>query len=287
MLRNKVAIVTGGAAGIGKAVSARFASEGAKVAIVDINVEDANKTTEEIQRAHGKESAAAFICDVSNEADVKNCVDTVVRQFGRLDILVNNAVRFIFGHLLPPGQGSGSGTDREVTPQMIRDIMDVNLIGYVNFMKHAARAMHLNTPTGHIYENHQKLGDSTIDAKYRGSIVNVCSVSSYIAQPEFVPYNCSKGALLQLTKCCAMDMAKIGVRVNAVSPGSVETEGSHRHMQLLGLSLEDGRKQFGDSNLLKRQAAPEEIANGVLFLASDQSSFMTGANVVMDGGGTI
>jgi NAD(P)-dependent dehydrogenase (short-subunit alcohol dehydrogenase family) len=131
------------------------------------------------------------------------------------------------------------------------------------------------------------MGASTIRAQSRGSIVNICSVSSFIAQPEFVPYNCSKGALLQLTKCCAMDFAKINIRVNSISPGSVETEGSHNHMQLLGLSLEEGRKKFGESNLMRRQAAPEEIANGALFLASDASSFMTGANMVMDGGGTI
>ena len=117
--------------------------------------------------------------------------------------------------------------------------------------------------------------------------MNILSISSNIAQPEFVPYNCSKGAVLQLTRCTAMDLAEEKVRVNAICPGTIETPGSYGHMRLVGLDLDAGRKEFGDSCLLKRQAAPEEIANGALFLASDESSFMTGAHIVMDGGGTI
>ena len=287
MLAGKVAIVTGGAGGIGKAICSRFAAEGARVAVVDVNGEEATLHAAQLSSTYGANMAAAFAVDVSSERAVEDCVAQVVEKFGRIDVLVNNAVRFVFGHLLPPGTGSGTGTDREVTAESITQVMSVNVVGYVNFSKYAARAMYKNEPQGPTYENHQKRGSSTIKATSRGSIVNLCSVSSFIAQPEFVPYNCSKGALLQLTKCCAMDFAKIGVRVNSISPGSVETEGSHNHMSLLGLDLEAGRKQFGESNLLKRQAAPEEIANGALFLASDESSFMTGSNMVMDGGGTI
>jgi NAD(P)-dependent dehydrogenase (short-subunit alcohol dehydrogenase family) len=266
MLRGKVAIVTGGAGGIGKAICKRFAMEGAKVAVVDINDTDATAVVEELNLLHGPDTSLMVHCDVAAEVAVEDCVQRVVRQFGRLDILVNNAVKFVFGHLLPPGYGSGHGTDREVTTDMMHQVMSVNVGGYVNFMKYAAREMSRNDPSGPVYENQQKRGTSTIHATSRGSIVNICSVSSYIAQPEF---------------------AKIPIRVNAISPGSIETEGSHQHMDLVGLSLESGRKAFGESNLLKRQAAPEEIANGALFLASDESSFMTGSNMVMDGGGTI
>ena len=92
---------------------------------------------------------------------------------------------------------------------------------------------------------------------------------------------------MQLTRCCAMDLAPEKVRVNAVCPGTIETPGSYGHMRLLGLSLAEGRKAFGGHCLMKRQAAPEEIAAGALFLATDESSFMTGAHIVIDGGGTI
>lgn len=83
--------------------------------------------------------------------------------------------------------------------------------------------------------------------------VNIASISSYVAQPEFVPYNMSKAAILQLTRCCAMDAAPLKIRVNAICPGSIETEGSYAHMRLLGLEKEEGRKAFGEGNLLKRQ----------------------------------
>jgi NAD(P)-dependent dehydrogenase (short-subunit alcohol dehydrogenase family) len=287
MLSGKVALVTGGAGGIGKAVCQRFAKEGARVAVVDINGTDAENLAAQLEMLHGTNTATAYTVDVSDEKAVEACVSAVVAKHGRLDVLVNNAVRFIFGHVNPPGTGSGLGTDREVTSEDMSKIMSVNVNGYISFTKYCARAMYKNEPSGPTYENHQKRGSSTIHAKSRGSIINLCSVSAFIAQPEFIPYNCSKGALLQLTRCSAMDLAKLQIRVNSISPGSVETEGSHNHMSLVGLSLEEGRKAFGDSNLMKRQAAPEEIANGCVFLASDESSFMTGSNLVMDGGGTI
>ena len=287
MLKGKVAIVTGGAGGIGKAVVTRFVAEGAKVAIVDMNGAEAALLARQLNDGEHDPVVVSFQLDVSNELLVKECVAAVHSQFGRIDVLVNNAVRFLFGHLLPEGSGSGLGTDKAATSEVLMQVMQTNVIGYANFIRHVGAVMSTNEPSGRVYENVQKKGTSTIDARCRGSIVNLCSVSATIAQPEFVPYNCSKGASLQLTRCCAMDFAKLNIRVNAVSPGTVETEGSHNHMQLLGLSLEDGRKQFGDSCLMKRQAAPEEIANGVVFLASDQSSFVTGANLIMDGGGTI
>ena len=137
------------------------------------------------------------------------------------------------------------------------------------------------------YDNDQGEGVNRIDAGSRGAIVNIASISSFIAQPEFVPYNCTKGAILQLSRCTAMDFAPDKIRVNTVCPGTIETPGSYNHMKLVGLDVEQGRKMFGDSCLLKRQAAPEEIANATLFLASDEASFMTGAHIVVDGGGTI
>ncbi len=110
-------------------------------------------------------------------------------------------------------------------------------------------------------------------------------MSSFIAQPGFVPYNSSKGALLQLTRCLAMDLAPDNIRVNCVCPGSVRTPASERHRAFLGASEEDFYREAAEGSYLKRVGQPEEIAAGVVFLASDEASFVTGTPLIMDGGG--
>ena len=147
--------------------------------------------------------------------------------------------------------------------------------------------MRKNELSNVLYENDQGEGLSYINGGSRGTIINIASVSGFIAQLELIAYNTTKGAVIQLTRCTAMDLVKFNIRVNTISPGSIETRLSFDHMKRIGLSLEEGKKQFGETNLMKRQGAPEEIANGVLFLASDQSSFVTGTNFIMDGGQTI
>ena len=282
-LTSKIAIVTGGASGIGKAVVQRFVAEGAKVAIADINVENGERLAASLG-----DSAKFFRCDVGSDDSVKKLMEATLQEFGRLDILVNNAVVFEFGHLNGAGNGSGTENDKEISKEAWDRVFNINVLGYARCTKYAMELFLKNeVPSEPLNKNDQGEGTTYINAGSRGVIVNVSSVSSFIAQPEFVPYKCSKGAILQLTRCSAMDAAKHKVRINAVSPGTVETPGAYGHMRSIGLSLEEGRKLFGDSNLMKRQAAPEEIANCVLFLASDQSSFMTGANIVVDGGGTI
>ena len=121
----------------------------------------------------------------------------------------------------------------------------------------------------------------------RGAIVNMASVSSFIAQPAFVPYNVSKGAILQLTRCLAMDLAPDKIRVNAVCPGAIETEATLRHIESLGLEPEQAYLDFGRDALMQRMGQPMEIAYGVLFLASDEASFISGTHLVIDGGATI
>lgn len=291
MLQSKIAVVTGAANGIGLAIATRFAQEGAHVAIVDLDEKSAQELSEKLNKAFPSAAPAppraiAITTDVSNEAQVQSCVEQTKNTFKRIDILVNNAVRFEFGHLLPPGTGSKTGTDKEATSENFLKAMSVNVLGYANFIKYCGRVMNENEISGTVYTNEQKRGTSTIDARERGSIINITSVSSFIAQPEFTIYNSTKGALIQLTRCCAKDFAKLKIRVNAVSPGSIETEGSHAHMELCGLSLDEGRKVFGDSCDLKRQGAPEEVASAVAFLASNQASYITGSNLVVDGGST-
>ena len=154
----------------------------------------------------------------------------------------------------------------EVTQDDWDRVFGVNVIGYANTVRHCLP--HFRQNSG-------------------GAVVNIASVSSYIAQPEFIPYNASKGAVTQLTRCLAMDLAKDNVRVNAICPGAIRTRATDRHIASLGLDPEAAYAGFGQDSLMKRMGKPEEIAAGALFLASDESSFMTGAHIVIDGGATI
>jgi NAD(P)-dependent dehydrogenase (short-subunit alcohol dehydrogenase family) len=248
-LKDKVAIVTGGASGIGRAICELFAEEGASVAIADIDVEGGQETMRRIQAAGGE---ATFLkTDVSVEADVEGMVRATVRAFGTVSVLVNDAAAFVFGQV------------EEVTAADWEKVMGVNVFGAGYGAKHVLPVMK----------------DSG-----GGSIVNIASVSSFIAQPAFVPYNTSKGALLQLTRCMALDMAPHKVRVNCVCPGYVRTEGAQKHMDAFGIDPAEFERDGAAVSFQKRIAMPREIAYGALFLASDEASFVTGTSLVMDGG---
>lgn len=250
-LKDKSAVITGAASGIGRATAIRFAQEGARVIIIDINDKGGNETVALIKKANGE---AYFIeADVSDVNQVRKVAEFAKKHFGTLDILVNDAAAFVFGSI------------EEVTQEDWQKVLGVNVIGYANCVQQLLPLM----------------------KEKGGAIVNIASVSSFIAQPDFVPYNTSKGAILQLTRTLAMDLAKYKIRVNSICPGSIKTPASDYHIKSLGLELEEGYRQFGEAAVLKRMGTPEEIANGVLFLASDESSFVTGAQLVMDGGASI
>mmetsp|Transcript_13176 Transcript_13176/g.19682 ORF Transcript_13176/g.19682 Transcript_13176/m.19682 type:complete len:288 (-) Transcript_13176:215-1078(-) len=286
MLAGRVAIVTGGASGIGRAISVRLSQLGARVAVADLNETKGNALVEELKGDSGR--TAMFVrTDTSKDESVESMVSAVGEEFGRIDILVNNAAAFVFGHLIEEGQGSGTGTDRNVSIEDWEKVLETNVVGYARCISNVVPWLRRNPPSDVKYENDHGFGKTEIDAGSRGSIVNVASVSGMIAQPEFVPYNASKAAIINMTKCTALDLAHYKIRVNSVSPGTVDTQAAYNHMQLIGLGIEEGKRVFSDGPLLKRQAAPQEIAHGVAFLASDQSSFMTGANLVIDGGQTI
>eukprot|EP00466_Bigelowiella_natans_P006896 jgi/Bigna1/69939/fgenesh1_pg.10_\ len=321
-LAGRVAIVTGGAGGIGKAVAKRLHQSGARVAVCDINKSNGMKIVDEIKEDGG---TAAFVhTDVTRHASIKSMVEEVGTRFGRIDILVNNAASFIFGHLVyyhDDGHGSGTGTDRNISSDDWNRVIIELFLG-PQFHPGCCSIISELVPFTDLAVKHRWLlplhricrGVTTINAGAlkksvlylthiadpksssngsRGAIVNVCSISSFIAQPEFVPYNVTKAGILVMTKCTAMDLAGYKIRVNAISPGTVETAGSYNHMNLvvqngvIGLDIEEGKRMFATATLLQRQAAPEEVANGIAFLASDESSYMTGANIVMDGGQTI
>ncbi len=252
LLEGKVAIVTGAGNGIGRAIAERCAREGAAVVVADIEEGPGKEVTDSIKSSGGR--AIFQKTDTSDSDSARAAVTAAVAEFGTVNVLINNAAAFVFG------------TVETVTDDDWQRVFGVNVIGYANMVRESLPELRKNGG---------------------GSVVNIASVSSFIAQPEFVPYNASKGAVAQLTRCLAMDLASDNVRVNAVCPGSIKTRAVDKHIASLGLDPEEAYVEFGKDALLKRMGRPEEIANGVVFLASEEASFMTGAHIVMDGGATI
>ena len=251
-LENKNALITGSGNGIGRAIAELFAKEGANVVVADLEKESGLETVANISKSGGN---AKFIqVDTSDIDSVDKLVKDSINQFGDINILVNNAAAFVFGKI------------EDVTKSDWEKVLGVNVIGYANCVKQSLKSL-------------KKGKDS--------SIINIASVSSFIAQPEFVPYNTSKGAVIQLSKCLAMDLANYKIRVNSICPGSIRTRATDKHIESLGLDPEKAYKDFGNDSLLKRIGSPKEIAYGALFLASNEASYITGTELVIDGGATI
>ena len=237
-LKDKVAIITGGAAGIGRATAELFAEEGAKVVVADRVM---------------PEGEALFVeTDISNEEDCRRVCDEAVRTFGRLDILVNNAAVFVLKGV-------------EATVDDWQRSLSVNLVGSALMSKYASE--HMKQSGG-------------------GAIVNLGSISSFVAQPSFVTYSATKAAILQMTRNMALDLAPFNIRVNCVCPGTILTRATENHMALVGMSKEDFIAAEAPKHLLNRVGDPREVAYPILFLASDEASFITGAHLMVDGGYT-
>ena len=251
-LNKKKAIITGAGTGIGRAIAERFCIEGAEVMVAEIETKGGEETVKQIIKSGG--TAIFQETDTSKEDSVQSMIESTVSEFGGIDIVVNNAAAFVFGSIENTG------------PEEWTKVLSVNVQGYANTIKSALPFL----------KNSNK-----------AAIVNVASVSSFIAQPEFLPYNTSKGAVSQMTRCLAMDLAKYNIRVNAVCPGAIYTRASERHMDFMGLDYDEGRELFGQDALMKRMGRPDEIADGVLFLASEEASFITGEHLVIDGGATL
>ena len=249
-LRNKVALITGGTSGIGEATALLFGSEGAKVAITGRNEERGNAVADLILKGGGQ---AIFIqTDVSKADDCRRAVDESVRAFGRLDILFNNAGVF-FAH-----------TALDCSEEEWDLQIDVNLKGTFLMSKFALPGM---------------------IAQGSGVIINNSSGWGLVGGDAAVAYCASKGGVVLLTKAMAIDHGRQGIRVNCICPGDVDTPMLPEDARLRGLNWD--KYLAGCANRpMGRIGTPDEIAKAALFLASDDSSFMTGAALVVDGGGT-
>ena len=248
-----VAIVTGAASGIGEASAIRLAEEGASVFCADIDAAGANRTAELINNSKGSNGLAiGFGIDISDSNKCDEIVAAAVSKFGTIDILVNNA-----GVNLP-------GVFHEVTNETIDRTLSVNIKGAMYLTRAAIPHM-------------LKSG--------RGSIVNMSSVNGLVSEPFLSVYSASKGAIVMFTRGIALDYAKLGIRCNAICPGWVDTPINHAHAKMLG-GLDHVYDTIDSFQPIGRPGTPREIANLVLFLASDESSFMTGSIVSADGGMT-
>lgn len=249
-LKNKVAIVTGGASGIGRATALRFSAEGASVAILDRNSDGGEEVRRQI--ASRGQKAIFLQTDIAVEEHVHEAIRKTQSELGAIHILVNNAAAFVFGSY-------------DVAQEDWQRVLSVNVMGTAACSKYAVEAM-------------IRAGG--------GAIVNVTSISGFIAQDRSLPYNTSKAALLGLNRCLAMDLARHNIRVNAVAPGWIDTPQLRADIELAGRTYEQSLKQDGLLHLLNRFGTTDEVASAILFLASDEASFITGTCLMVDGGYT-
>ncbi|GIX06700.1 MAG: short chain dehydrogenase [Candidatus Poribacteria bacterium] len=240
-LEGKIALITGAARGIGRAIALRFAEEGAAVVVDDINVERGEATAQEIQERGGQ---AAFVqADVSNEEDVRRLFRLVVERFGGLDVLVNNAVC----------------ATHHVVERHWQPTLDVVLKGTYDCSLAAIPLFR---------------------ARGGGSIVNIASVNGLIGLQGIHPYSAAKGGVIALTKSMAVEYGKERIRVNAICPGTIQTEVWGPILQEKPHIWEEIVRFYP----LGRLGRPEDVANAALFLASDEADFITGAILTVDGG---
>lgn len=251
-VKDKSIIITGGALGIGKAASLLCGQHGAKVAVTDINDSEGQKVVKQIQDTGG--DAHFWHLNTANEKEVQNVFKAINQEFGRIDVLVNNA-----------GIAGVNKPTHEITEEEWDALMAVNVKGVFFCTKHVIPYMQQNKG---------------------GSIINLSSIYGLIGAPDLPPYHASKGAVRLMTKTDAMLYAKDNIRVNSVHPGYIWTP----LVEKLGEQFPDGmtayRKHLDSLHPLGHVGEPNDIAYGILYLASDESKLMTGSELVIDGGYT-
>ena len=250
-IQDKIAIITGAGSGIGEATAIKFAQEGAKVVIAEINSENGKKVADAINSKYGK---AVFIeTDVAKNESVKLMVDQTVKDFGAPDIMINNAGIAVFDDPL------------NLSEEDWRKCFSVDLDGVWYGCKNVLP---------HMLE------------KKKGSIVNIASVHAFQIIPKCFPYPIAKHGVLGLTRALAVDYAEKGIKINAISPGYIFTPINEWFFNTKPDPVA-AKKEAEKLHPINRLGASEEIANAALFMSSDECNFMIGANVVIDGGITL
>jgi 2-hydroxycyclohexanecarboxyl-CoA dehydrogenase len=250
-LDGKVAVITGGGAGIGAATAQLFCAEGAAVMLVDADADAVARTTERIGAQVDGARVAGCVADIADAAQAQQAVERALAAFGRLDLLVNNAAMRNYAAIADADVAAWQAT------------VGVNLIGTANYCRAALPAL-------------RRAGGA--------SIVNVSSCYAVTGRKGMGLYDATKAGILALTRTLACEEAAHGVRANAVCPGSTLTDFHIAKAARTGKSVEQLKTERQDSSLLGRWAMPEEIARPILWLASDEGSFITGATLMVDGG---
>lgn len=250
-LKGKVALITGGALGLGRATAIRMAEEGAKVAIADRLSKEAGELADDLN-GRGFQ-ACAWPLDVTRETDVEKVISQVVQRFGRLDVLVNNA-----------GIAGPSKPTHELTEAEWDAVQAVNVKGVFFCTKHAIP--HLRRAGG-------------------GSIINLSSIYGLVSAPDVPPYHASKGAVRLMSKTDALIYAPDRIRVNSIHPGFIQTPMVDGYVHALG-DAAAAQAQLAALHPLGHIGEPDDIAWGCVYLASDEAKFVTGAELVIDGGYT-
>jgi len=243
-LKNKIAVVTGGCNGVGEAVVRRLVNEGCRVAAWDC-VEPRSELA-----AEWGDQVLFFRVDITEDDSIKNAAESVRQKLGSASILVNNAAVFVL-----------KGVDASV--EEIEESCRVNIRG-------TSRVAH------HLMDHLRENGES--------SIVNLSSTSGFVAEENCATYNMTKFAIRGLTKCWALDLGKENIRVNAVCPSYVSTQAYFDYLESFGANRAEEEKKINDMHMLGRVATADEVAGAVAFLASDEASFITGSDLLVDGG---
>ena len=250
-LRDKVALITGGGGGIGASTARVFCDEGAAVVLVDANPQSLANVADDLLRRDAAARVQTYVADVANAEQASTAVELAQRVFGRLDVLVNNAAMRNYSALA------------DATLEEWQSMVSVNLVGTANYCRAALPVLR---------------------AAGSASIVNVSSCYAVTGRKGMGLYDATKAGMLAMTRTLAFEEAAHGVRANAICPGSTLTDFHVNRAQAAGKSVEVLKTQRQDTSLLGRWASPEEVAWPILWLASDEASFITGTTLMVDGG---